>query len=374
MGSPSRSAALDGLRGLAALSVLCFHVWLYRPGPPPGPRDALTDKLLFETSRGLILFFVLSGYLLYRAFVRGRVDVRDYALRRVARIVPAYYACVLGCLALYAVAGPRSAVPPAEQLPLFAAFGQNYSRATVMQLDPVTWTLGVEAAFYVVLPLLALFALRLPRVRWHFAVLAGLVGVTVGWNVATDGSFLATKALPAWIGCFALGMAVALWRERRGRLGRGARTGALVAGAALVLLNGYWHETAAPHAFVRAGLGNLPAAAGFALVLAAVVAGGGRVQRGLGARPLAALGAVSYGIYLWHVPLLLAGRSLGLLPAGFLPRLAVAAPVALAAGWVSWRAIERPSIEWAARIGSRPRWTLRTASSRIPTRAPSSST
>jgi peptidoglycan/LPS O-acetylase OafA/YrhL len=374
VGSQSRSAALDGLRGLAALSVLCFHVWLYRPGAPPGPRDALADKLLFETNRGLILFFVLSGFLLYRGFVRRRVDLRVYALRRVARIVPAYYACILGCLVLYAAAGPRAAVPPVERLPLFAVFGQNYSRTTVMQLDPVTWTLGVEAAFYVVLPLIAVFALRLSRTWWHFAALAGLVAVTLGWNATTDGNFLATKALPAWIGCFALGMAVALWVERGGRLGRGACAGALVGGGALVVLNGYWHETAAPDAFVRAELGNLPAAAGFALVLAAVVAGGGRLSRGLGARPLAAVGAASYGIYLWHVPLLLAGRSLGLLPAAFVPRLLVAAPLALAAGWLSWRAIERPSIEWAARIGSRPRWTLRPASSPIPTRAPSSST
>jgi peptidoglycan/LPS O-acetylase OafA/YrhL len=367
--TPSRSAALDGLRALAALSVLIFHVWLYRPGPPPGPRDALSDKLLFETSRGLILFFVLSGYLLYRSFLRGRVEVGEYALRRCARIVPAYYACVLGCLALYAVAGPLSAVPPLGELPLFAVFGQNYSRATVMQLDPVTWTLGVEVAFYVVLPVIA-FVLR-----GRLALLASLVGVTLAWNLATDGSFLATKALPAWIGCFAVGMAVALWVERGGlgQLGRRGRAAALVAGVGLVVLNGYWHETAAPHDFVRAVLGNLPAAAGFALVLAAVVAGGGAAAA-LGSRPLAAIGVVSYGVYLWHVPLLLAGRSLGLLPAAFVPRLLVAAPVALALGWLSWRAIERPSIEWAARVGSRPRWTLRPASSPIPTRAPSSST
>src|SRR5258705_6456505 len=89
-----RSRALDGLRGLAALSVLSFHVWLYRVDRPHGSHPTLVDKVLFEANLGLICFFVLSGYLLYRPFARaaltgsGRVRVRRFAARRVARIVP----------------------------------------------------------------------------------------------------------------------------------------------------------------------------------------------------------------------------------------------------------------------------------------------
>jgi peptidoglycan/LPS O-acetylase OafA/YrhL len=322
-----RRDALDGLRALAALSVLAFHAWLYRPGAPPGPREAIGDHVLFELCRGLVLFFVLSGFLLYRPIT----DWRRFALRRVARLVPAYYACIVVCVLLFGA-------PPG--LPLFAVLAQNYSAETVMQVNPVTWTLCIEAAFYVLLPLLAL------RVRAAVPLL--LVGVTLAWSQLAEG-FLATKMLPAWLGHFALGMLVAVWFRRRPReLGPGV-TGALVAcGAALVALDGWWHETAAPDAFVRAGLATLPAAAGFALIVAAAVAGRGPAVAWLRSRPLVAVGVISYGVYLWHVPLLLAARDAGVLPGSWAGRVALVLPPALALGALSWRLVERPSIRWAA--------------------------
>ena len=93
---PNRSAAIDGIRGLAALSVLGFHVWLYRENRPMGERTLLFDQVGFALHLGLVCFFVLSGFLLYRAFARAalggpRAQVGTYAIRRVARIVPAYY-------------------------------------------------------------------------------------------------------------------------------------------------------------------------------------------------------------------------------------------------------------------------------------------
>ncbi|HEX4673125.1 MAG TPA: acyltransferase family protein, partial [Solirubrobacteraceae bacterium] len=67
-----RAAGLDGLRALAALSVVCFHVWLYRfPDPTRIRRSGLFDYVLSDFRLGLILFFVLSGYLLYRGFARA---------------------------------------------------------------------------------------------------------------------------------------------------------------------------------------------------------------------------------------------------------------------------------------------------------------
>jgi peptidoglycan/LPS O-acetylase OafA/YrhL len=306
--------------------VLAFHAWLYRPGAPPGPRDALGDHVLFELCRGLVLFFVLSGFLLYRPIA----DWRRFALRRCARLAPAYYVCIVACVLVFGA--------PAG-LPLFAVFAQNYSATTVMQLNPVTWTLCVEMAFYVVLPLLA--------VRRSAFVPLALIGVTLAWSEVADG-FLAGKLLPAWIGHFALGMLVAVWAERRPALGPRATAGLVAAGAALVVLDGWWHETAVPDAFVRAGLANLPAGAGFALIVAAAVAGRGPAVAWLRARALVAVGVVSYGVYLWHVPLLLAAREAGVLPSSWAGRLALIAPLALALGALSWRLIERPSIRSAA--------------------------
>src|SRR3954465_9507770 len=101
----TRTAGLDGLRTVAALSVLCFHAWLYGFDHPYAiTRDSVFDRVMFEMRLGLVFFFVLSGYLLYRAYARaaltgaGRVDVRRYARRRVARIVPAYWLGALGAV------------------------------------------------------------------------------------------------------------------------------------------------------------------------------------------------------------------------------------------------------------------------------------
>src|SRR3954447_24301200 len=64
-----RTAGLDGLRAVAALSFLCLHVCLCgQPAPDSPTRSGLLDRVVFEFRLGLVFFFVLSGYLLYRAF------------------------------------------------------------------------------------------------------------------------------------------------------------------------------------------------------------------------------------------------------------------------------------------------------------------
>ncbi len=230
MGSEPRARALDGLRGLAALSVVAFHVWLYRPERVPGTRTSLGDQVFFELHLGLICFFVLSGFLLYRGLLR-RPNLKRYAVHRIARIVPAYYVSIAGCLILFVVLGLDDLVPPTDLLPLFLAFGQNYFGQTLMEINPVTWTLCVEAAFYVALPLVLLARSGTARVT----LLVSLIGATVAWNALTYGGAwtdVSEKTLPAYAGHFALGMLVALWvesrRERRHRrldrrAGRGGR-------------------------------------------------------------------------------------------------------------------------------------------------------
>jgi peptidoglycan/LPS O-acetylase OafA/YrhL len=362
----ARSNPLDGVRALAALSVVCFHAWLYRVGDAPGKRTALFDKVLFEASIGLICFFVLSGFLLYRSFARAAlaghesVDVGRYAIRRAARIVPAYYASMLGSLLLYWTVGYSDLVPSAGQLPVFALFAQNYSIDTVMQINPVTWTLCVEVSFYVLLPLLGIAALRLGprRPGSQVAMLAGLVGLTIASNVllnGMDGGNLVSKNLPTYIGFFAIGMLAAMWIEWRasrhdGRASLGPVPTAVLmaAGFSCVALHAYRHETVGSFNWVWTTFGNLPAAVGFALVIAAAAAGTGPALGWLSARPLVALGVISYGIYLWHLPLLLSVRQLGLLPAAFAPRLAVVLLLAIGAAALSWRLVERPVVRYVA--------------------------
>jgi peptidoglycan/LPS O-acetylase OafA/YrhL len=359
---PVRNAAIDGIRGLAALSVLVFHVWLYRERPP-GRSDALLDQIGFALHLGLICFFVLSGFLLYRTFARAalggpRTDVGTYAIRRVARIVPAYYAAIFGVLALYALVGPDNITPSAGELPLFLVFGQNYSMDTIMGLIPVAWTLCVEVVFYLVLPFIGLLALAVGRRPRAQAALLGLIIVLATlWNrlVLVQGwNDVVQKALPAFMGVFACGMLAALWIEARKRSGAPVLTVrtttlAALAGAALVVGHAVWMETPHDLGGWRSPLRDLPAAAGFALVIAAVAAGRGPVLHGLAWKPLAGTGIVSYGLYLWHLPLILALRSAGVLPEPFIPRLAVVLAASFLAAWLSWRLVERPAIAWSHR-------------------------
>ncbi len=172
--TPERSSAIDGARGLAALSVLLFHAWLYtRVDVSASARETTLDYALHEGRLGLVLFFVLSGFLLWRPFVaaargrRPRPGTREYLVRRGARVLPAYYLALAGSLVLLwgASETPGVRLPPAELLPHFLVFAQNFNPATVMKLDPPMWTLAVEVSFYLLLPLLAPLALLLPRTR-----------------------------------------------------------------------------------------------------------------------------------------------------------------------------------------------------------------
>jgi peptidoglycan/LPS O-acetylase OafA/YrhL len=362
-----RAAGLDGLRALAALSVLCFHVWLYRfPDPTRIRHTGLFDHVLSDFRLGLILFFVLSGYLLYRGFARAAlqherpVDLGLFALRRAARILPAYYLAMLGTFVLLWGAGdtPGVRLPHSGELVLFAFFAQNYSTHTILTFNPVTWTLCLEALFYALLPLLGLIGYRWSRgrARRQGALLVGLIALGVGWNAAVHllgGNMVAAKALPAYLPYFALGMLLALYVERE--LARHGRvpslspwlTGALVlAGAAALVCNGVWHSDV---------LQNLPAGVGFATLLAAVVAGRGPATAWIHARPLAKLGLMSYGIYLWHVPLMLFGIRHGLLPHAFVPRLMTVLVPALLAGAASWLLVERVMLARAASVSARSR-------------------
>jgi peptidoglycan/LPS O-acetylase OafA/YrhL len=390
-----RTTGLDGLRALAALSVVCFHVWLYRfPDPTHVRRSGLFDAVLSDFRLGLILFFVLSGYLLYRGFARaalrrdGLVDLALYARRRAARILPAYYLAMLGTFALLwgARGTPGVRLPDQGDLALFAFFAQNYSSDTILTFNPVTWTLCLEVLFYALLPLLGLLAYRWSAgrgARRQAAMLVGVIVFGIVWNAGVyllGGNMLAGKALPAYLPYFGFGMLLALWVERGAAMkGRAPRVGALataglvVGGVAGVVCNGVWHSSSAAAAvpLVAGALQNLPAGLGFAALLAAVVLGRGPATGWIHARPLALVGVVSYGLYLWHVPLMLFGVRLGLLPHAFAERLAAVLMPSLAMGAASWFLVERVALRRAsASVKSREESRRRVGSSLEASAAP----
>ena len=363
-----RYAALDGLRGIAALIVFAIHVWIYQlPNTVELRRDSWEKTLLFEGRVAFVMFFVLSGYLLYRAFARAAlregepVNVRSYLVRRAARIVPAYYVAILGTLALLWAAGnvPGRRLVDAAQLPLFFVFGQNYTPDTLLKLNAATWTLAVEVVFYLMLPVIGWLALRWcrGRVGRQALLLGGLAAAGLAWNAidyAAGWGPVASHSPPSFLPYFACGMLVALlveWRRAHGAapLGRGTSV-ALVAGAAAVLvLNGWWHATFAHDAVAMEVLADSGAALAFAAIIAALVLGTGTGVRWMGSRPLAWMGEITYGFYLWHIPLLVCARGLGILPSGIVLGLAVL-PVAIAFGAASWYWLEQPIMRRAARL------------------------
>ena len=357
-----RLAPLDGLRGLAALSVVGYHVWLYtRPGLDRAARPELWDQVAHELRLGLVLFFVLSGFLLYGPWIAAalgsgpRPAVRAYLGRRAARILPAYYVAVAGSVALlWGAAGtPGVRLPDAADLPLFLVFGQNFTEHTLLTLNAPLWTLAVEASFYLLLPFVGLLALRAGRRRAVQALVPlALLGVGLAWNwqlaerAGPDLSLSLTKVLPAMLPYFAAGMLAALLVSRR-RIGRRLAWALVIVGVACVGVDAWWHSAGAAtgsHDLKLRIWRDLPAATGFATLLA-VAARGGVADRVLGSRPLAALGTVSYGLYLWHVPVILSFTRLGVLPGGDLLALALILPVSLAIATASWRWVERPVLE-----------------------------
>jgi peptidoglycan/LPS O-acetylase OafA/YrhL len=354
-----RNTALDGLRGIAAGSVLLFHLWLYAtPDAPGGSLTTAADWVWSSGRLGLNLFFVLSGFLLYRAWLGAALgdgrppNLRRFLRTRAARILPAYHLALLGSIALLWGLGsvPGVRLPSAGELPLFFVFGENFSSHSLLTLNPPMWTLAVEISFYLALPLIGLVALRIgPRPRGQAALLMALLGVGVAWNAAVPSVGPLSKVLPALLPFFALGMLAALWTRER-TLSAGAARWLLAAGLLAVAGNVALHAldlrlSAASH--------NLPAGVGFAAIVAA--AGVGEGLNVLRLRPLVALGTVSYGVYLWHVPMLWWLRGEGLLPLHPVLALPVVLVPTLLLATASWRFVERPMIELAR--SRRPRRT-----------------
>jgi peptidoglycan/LPS O-acetylase OafA/YrhL len=316
-----------------------------------------------ELRLGVVLFFVLSGYLLAGPWVASGLEDRPrprlgrFAVKRAARIVPAYWVAMVGSFWLLAGTGHDYEVS-ARQLPLFAAFGQNYVASAAGRLDPPMWSLVVEVSFYAVLPLAGWLLVRAARRGWMAVVCAGLAALGLAWSAA--GALLAwpetaMSTLPTFLPVFACGMAAAVLAHRRAP-SRAAWWALVVAGGALVCADAVWHHqgTGMTGHVVR----DLPAALGFAAVVAAVAAHPPAV---LSRAPLRGLGTISYGLYLWHLPVLLWLRFEGLMGGGFvLPWLEVAALTALVA-WASWVLVERPALEavgrwrpWTRRVPSFP--------------------
>lgn len=359
------------MRGVAAIGVVVFHAWLYTMDEPDaGARSSLSDFLYHELRLGLIMFFALSGFVLFRPWVRAildgrrKPDLRRYAHARIARILPAYYlAIAASVILLWNLEGtPGVRLPDAGDLWLFLVLAQNFSGETVMSLNAPTWSLAVEALFYMLLPVLGWFAFRLPARRAALLAIPGamiVAGLAYTWFVQEQGLPLTwRKNLPGLLPYFGIGMAAAILVH--GRQFTAERASAMIVGGfGLVLLDALVQSlhgggiVEVPYATIWR---DLPAAIGFGVMIAAVSAR--PRSRALGSPPLVALGTISYGIYLWHMPLMLWARGNDMLPSHPLVASAVVVPAAIAIATVSWFLVEKPAIDRVAARRQRSRSAL----------------
>src|SRR5579875_3018157 len=150
-----RSARIESMRAVAALAVVGAHAWLYSHLFGPDSYSSLPRRLAAGGGLGVMLFFALTGYLIYRPFARrdfgGGAEVRlaTYARNRVLRIVPLYWVAVTFLLLVTQHGGT------ANQWWRFLTFSESFSLSTAQTVDGPMWSLVVEVHFYLLLPLLA---------------------------------------------------------------------------------------------------------------------------------------------------------------------------------------------------------------------------
>lgn len=394
-GTPSHATfpALDGLRALAVLGVVTTHCAFQTGRYERG----FGNNLLARMDAGVAVFFVLSGFLLVRPWLasasmgRPLPSLRTYAVRRVARILPAYVVAVVLCFTLLSANDDVDGWDWLRHLTFTQIYHAGWLRAGLTQ----TWSLCTEWTFYLVLPLAGLGTVRLCRRRWRPGLLLVLLGLAVLvpalWFALVHGTgaaWLATAGtwLPAYAGWFAGGIALAVVRTHvdsghapadsrwwvAEEVGRHPFTcwslAALVYFAAMTPIAGprSLQVTTSAESVTKQALYLILAVA---LVWPAVFGRSEVTHALLGNRVMRYLGDISYGVFLYH--LLLLDGVMNLLDDHIFSGavLQVFPLTALGAGLlaaVSFRYLERPVIRWAhsgrrARLawprGMRPRWT-----------------
>jgi peptidoglycan/LPS O-acetylase OafA/YrhL len=317
-----RIASLTGIRAVAALLVVGTHA-AYTTGKYTHGYWGLVGSRM---EIGVPIFFVLSGYLLFRPWVKSAAtdgpapSLSRYAWHRVRRIMPAYVVTVLIAYVLYHFrdAGPNpghSWLGLARNLTLTQIYCNGYLGKYLHQGLTQMWSLAVEASFYLVLPLLAYVLLVLiSRRQWQpklvLGALAGMALISPAWLVLvhTDHWFPdgARLWLPTYLAWFLAGMMLTVLQEM------GVRVYGFVAIPLAVIC--YFivstpiagAPTTSPATLSEALFKTCFYAVIAALAVAPLALGGasgtqGWYSRSLASRPMVWLGEISYEIFLIHL-------------------------------------------------------------------------
>lgn len=351
--------ALDGLRGISVLAVMGYHVGLIHGG-----------------YLGVDAFFVLSGYLITALLVEeqrrtGAIHLTKFYARRALRLLPALVTLLAVILVAAAVLGfffragatPSALLATAGVMSLITLFYMaNWAMilGKSMWILGHTWSLSIEEQFYLLWPLTLMSLLRFVRSR--AAILAWVLGgatasvairnVLLAGGASVPRVFLGfdTRCDALLIGC-GLGL-VAAWGWLP--VSRRARAALAAAGAAAAVLLSAAACTASWQSVFMLRIGGLLVAVAVALLIAAVTASpSGVLAAILSVQPLRSTGRISYGLYLWHFPIVYFCGALRYGDGVSDPaRAAFAFALTFAVSGLSFWLVERPMLRMKSRVAS----------------------
>ena len=323
--------ALDGLRGIAVLLVISAHL---------GFRSTALGWM------GVPLFFALSGFLITGILLRTRERpdyFRRFYWRRALRIFPIYYLYIAVCL----VAGMAGGLPVSD-LWLSAIYVQNYRvPGAVWQVPPFfgghTWSLAVEEQFYLLWPLVALLLPARRLLGLSVVLIAGALAFRFWAHGVTNdpARWIQYGWLPSNMDCLAAGAVVAILhaQDRLRRHHMAALVAIAGAGLTALVLNTSWDEWQTSDLWLQPRA-NVLVNTALALTSAGLVGYCALVPvRFLSVNPLKSVGRISYGLYLYHLPVFwCVDRLLG--EGHVFRNAAIKVAATYAVSWVSWTLIE----------------------------------
>ncbi len=305
-----RLGVLDGLRGIAILLVLWYHVWEIT-WLSPGPR---LDFLPATGFIGVHLFFFLSGFVISYPFVRAALAKRTdpswkhFAWRRFVKIVPSYVLSIGVAYAVgYAQAQPNASLVP--DLVTHLLFVHTWFPPRFGTIDGVLWTLAIEVEFYLLFPLIW-WCFK----RWPWVTAGAMIAVAGIWRAGLaqccySGLFTPYEEnLPGYLDIFAFGMLAAYvftrfgerWRTSRARHAAPPVSAAGVAMLVMLLQNLYAYRFHDQWSGVWQ-IDNRPLlGVAFAIIAVGWLAAPRWWQLLLDNAPLRFMAAISYNLYLYH--------------------------------------------------------------------------
>jgi peptidoglycan/LPS O-acetylase OafA/YrhL len=360
-GDRRRFVEINAMRFFGILAVVLVHLTLVRPPRPGSIRELLVNHFPVAVT----LFFVISGFFLFRPFVQAlqsgdRILFRSYAANRVLRIIPAwFFVNVVLFVVIYKAQDFGRLVRNLTFVSLYSGLNDRLANGA--------WSLHTEVVFYAFLPAFALALLKVPipkRIRVSLVAILVLgiassvyqgFGIHKTWLQANleghaSAADYAYFTILSKFQVFAAGMILAIAQVRWGDRRFGLRGISILAvGAIAFMAVGLYGLDAYPP------LGDSFEGIGIAMLLGVVVFSPKEwlSSRFLALPALVFLGEISYGIYLWHTPIIHYMDSQNWLFTNYYLAAVEALAVTVAVASASYFVIERPALRlkrsWTAR-------------------------